>query len=31
MTTKERYKRFIAWFSENMPEASTEPVYQNPY
>jgi len=31
MTTKERYKRFISWFSENMPEASTELVYQTPY
>jgi len=31
MTTKERYKRFISWFSENMPEASTELLYQTPY
>lgn len=31
MTTEERYRRFIAWFSENMPRAETELVYSNPY
>lgn len=31
MTTDERYRRFIAWFSENMPQAETELVYSNPY
>ncbi len=31
MTTEEKYRRFIAWFSENMPRAETELVYSNPY
>ncbi|MGC8865920.1 MAG: endonuclease III [Bacteroidales bacterium] len=31
MTTEERYRRFITWFSENMPRAETELVYSNPY
>ena len=31
MTTRERYQKFIAWFSENMPRAETELVYTNPY
>jgi endonuclease-3 len=31
MTIKERYQKFIAWFSENMPRAETELVYSNPY
>ncbi len=31
MTTRERYQKLIAWFSENMPQAETELVYTNPY
>ncbi|MEJ5303838.1 MAG: endonuclease III [Bacteroidales bacterium] len=31
MTIEERYQKFIAWFSENMPRAETELVYSNPY
>lgn len=31
MTTKERYKRLIEWFSLNMPIAETELIYRNPY
>jgi endonuclease-3 len=31
MTTKERFKRLIAYFSENMPVAETELTYGSPY
>ncbi len=31
MTTKERYKKLIEWFSLNMPIAETELIYRNPY
>lgn len=31
MTTKERYKGIIDWFSENMPVAETELHYGNPF
>lgn len=31
MTTKERYKGFIAWFSEHMPVAESELQYQTPF
>ena len=31
MTRKERYAAFVAYFSENMPLAETELVYNNPY
>lgn len=31
MTKKERYERFIAYFSEAMPEANTELHYTNPF
>lgn len=31
MTKKERYERFIAYFSEAMPEAETELKYENPF
>jgi endonuclease-3 len=31
MKKQERYKHFIAYFSENQPEADTELVYEDPY
>ncbi len=31
MTKKERYKKIIDWFSENMPVAETELNYESPY
>lgn len=31
MTTKERYKQIIAWFTENMPVAESELQYNNPF
>lgn len=31
MTKKERYKKVLAWFEENMPVAETELRYTNPY
>ena len=31
VTTKERYKKFIAYFSEHLPSAKTELNYENPY
>lgn len=31
MTKKERYQRFLDYFLENMPEAETELLYDNPY
>lgn len=31
MTTKERYKGFIDWFSEHMPVAKSELQYQSPF
>ncbi|NDV58466.1 endonuclease III [Bacteroides sp. 519] len=31
MTKKERYKKVIEWFQENMPVAETELHYSNPY
>jgi len=31
MTKKERYQQIINYFSENMPDAETELLYQNPY
>ncbi len=31
MTTAERYRRVIAWFTEHMPVAETELHYQSPY
>ena len=31
MTTKQRYKHIIAWFSENMPVAETELHYSDPF
>ncbi|MCS6823395.1 MAG: endonuclease III [Cytophagaceae bacterium] len=31
MTRKERYERFIAYFTQHMPEAKTELIYNNPY
>ncbi len=31
MTTKERYRHVIEWFSEHMPVAESELHYQNPY
>lgn len=31
MTLKERYEGVIRWFSENMPVAETELVYETPY
>jgi len=31
MTKKERYKKVIAWFQENVPVAETELHYNNPY
>ena len=31
MTTKERYKQIIAWFTENMPVAESELHYNNPF
>ena len=31
MTRKERYHAFVSYFSENMPVAETELVYNNPY
>jgi endonuclease-3 len=31
MTKKERFRMFIDYFSEHMPEASTELSYKNPY
>lgn len=31
MLKKERYKAFIDYFSDNMPIAETELVYENPY
>jgi len=31
MSTKERYKQIIAWFTENMPVAESELQYNNPF
>ena len=31
MTTKERYKQIIAWFTENMPVAESELRFNNPF
>ncbi|MFC2138680.1 endonuclease III [Bacteroidota bacterium] len=31
MTKKERYKKFISYFNENMPVAETELLYKKPY
>ncbi len=31
MTTKERYKGVLGWFSEHMGLAETELHYRNPY
>lgn len=31
MTRKERYKEFVAYFSENQPQAETELNYSNPF
>ncbi len=31
MTKKERYGQFISYFQENMPDAETELLYDNPY
>ncbi len=31
MLKKERYKAFVDYFSENMPVAETELVYDNPF
>ncbi|MDR1814248.1 MAG: endonuclease III, partial [Tannerella sp.] len=31
MTKKERYKKIIAWFEENMPVAETELKYKDPF
>lgn len=31
MTTKQRYKQVIDWFSENMPHAESELHYKNPF
>jgi endonuclease-3 len=31
MTLKERYKKTIAYFQENNPEADTELIYKNPF
>ena len=31
MDTKERYDRIIAWFQKNMPDASTELNFENPF
>ena len=31
MTRKERFEKFIAYFSETMPVAETELLYRDPY
>ncbi len=31
MTQKDRYKGIIGWFTENVPVAESELVYDNPY